>query len=138
MTRDPADLVAQESAGLVRLFEGKPAVRPQRVAFHSPCSLQHGLKIRGVVEGLLRSAGFSLTDVPDSHLCCGSAGTYSLLQESLSKELLTRKVAALESGAPAVIATANIGCLSHIESGSGTPVRHWIELIDQRLASAAS
>lgn len=133
MTRDPADILAKESVGLLRLLADKPESRQQRVAFHSPCSLQHGLKIRGVVESLLRSAGFSLTDVPDSHLCCGSAGTYSLLQESLSQDLLQRKVSALESDVPEVIATANIGCLGHIESGSKTPVRHWIELIDQRL-----
>ncbi len=134
MTRDPAELLAKESDGLLQLLASRPQGRQQRVAFHSPCSLQHGLQIRGVVENILRSAGFSLTDVPDSHLCCGSAGTYSLLQESLSQELRSRKVTALESGAPEVIATANIGCLSHLEGGSGTPVRHWIELIDQRLS----
>jgi glycolate oxidase iron-sulfur subunit len=76
-----------------------------------------------------------LTDVPDSHLCCGSAGTYSLLQEKLSQQLLKNKVSALESGQPVAIATANIGCLTHIRSGSELPVRHWIELIDDRLVN---
>jgi glycolate oxidase iron-sulfur subunit len=105
-----------------------------RVAFHSPCTLQHGLKIRGVVESLLAAAGFTPTHVPDSHLCCGSAGTYSILQPALSSKLLDGKVAALEQGAPAIIATANIGCLTHIQSGTRLPVRHWIELIAARLA----
>ena len=90
-----------------------------------------------MVEGLLRDAGFELTNVPDGHLCCGSAGTYSLLQSELSQQLLINKVNALESGAPDVVATANIGCMAHIESGlhasSKTPILHWVELIDRRL-----
>jgi glycolate oxidase iron-sulfur subunit len=105
-----------------------------RVAFHSPCSLQHGLKIRGVVETLLRAAGFELTQVPDPHLCCGSAGTYSILQPELSQRLLKNKVDALSSGQPEVVATANIGCLTHLQSGTAIPVRHWIDLLDERLA----
>jgi glycolate oxidase iron-sulfur subunit len=72
--------------------------------------------------------------VPDAHLCCGSAGTYSILQSALSKQLLANKVAALESGVPDVVATANIGCLAHIQSGTQRPVRHWIELLDEALA----
>ncbi len=105
-----------------------------RVAFHSPCSLQHGLQIRGMVEALLVSAGFELTMVPDSHLCCGSAGTYSILQPELSQRLLKNKVAALESGEPALLATANIGCLTHIQSGTALQVRHWINILDERLS----
>ncbi|MDB6046494.1 MAG: glycolate oxidase iron-sulfur subunit [Gammaproteobacteria bacterium] len=104
-----------------------------KVAFHSPCTLQHGLKVKGVVEALLTEAGFSLTDVPDSHLCCGSAGTYSILQPGLSSRLLTDKVAALSQGSPGVIATANIGCLAHIRGGTSVAVRHWIELVAARL-----
>ena len=92
-----------------------------------------GRVIRGVVEPILRDAGFTLTAVPDAHLCCGSAGTYSILQPELSQQLLRNKVAALESGAPEAIATANIGCLTHIASGSARPVRHWIEILDARL-----
>lgn len=110
------------------------AAKP-RIAFHSPCSLQHGLQIRGKVEALLTAAGFELTPVPDSHLCCGSAGTYSILQPALSQRLLRNKVDALESGKPTILATANIGCLTHIQSGSALPVRHWIELLDERLES---
>ncbi len=108
-----------------------------KVAFQSPCTLQHGMKVRGVVESLLTEAGFTLTHVPDSHLCCGSAGTYSILQPGLSARLLSAKVAALEQGGPSVIATANIGCQTHIRSGTSLPVRHWIELLEARLAEGA-
>ncbi|MGH8865001.1 MAG: glycolate oxidase subunit GlcF [Burkholderiales bacterium] len=108
------------------------AAKP-RVAFHSPCSLQHGLQIHGKVEAVLTAAGFELTSVPDSHLCCGSAGTYSILQPELSQKLLKNKVDALESEKPALLATANIGCLTHIQSGTALAVRPWIELLDERL-----
>jgi glycolate oxidase iron-sulfur subunit len=106
---------------------------PLRVAFQAPCSLQHHLKLTGVVEPLLTAAGFTLTEVTDAHTCCGSAGTYSLLQPQLSGQLLRAKVAALERGAPDVIATANIGCLAHIRTGTSLPVRHWVELLAARL-----
>jgi glycolate oxidase iron-sulfur subunit len=106
---------------------------PLRVAFQAPCSLQHHLKLTGVVEPLLAAAGFTLTQVTDAHTCCGSAGTYSLLQPQLSAQLLRGKVAALEAGAPDVIATANIGCLAHIRTGTALPVRHWVELLAARL-----
>ncbi len=109
------------------------ATKP-RVAFHSPCSLQHGLQIRGAVESILVSAGFELTPVEDSHLCCGSAGTYSILQPDLSQRLLKNKVDALEAGGPAIVATANIGCLTHIQGGTALQVRHWINLLDERLS----
>ncbi len=135
--RDVSQVVAAESLVLSKLLTGqRPASK--KIAFHSPCSLQHGLKIKGVVEGLLRDAGYELTFVPDGHLCCGSAGTYSILQSELSQQLLANKVKALESGAPQMVATANIGCLAHIEGGlngsSQVPIRHWIELIDERLS----
>lgn len=126
LARDIAEVVAQEDLGRL-----KARAEGRKVAFHSPCSLQHGQRIRGVVESILRGAGFQLTPVPDAHLCCGSAGTYSLLQPELSGELLANKVAALQSGGPEVIATANIGCQLHIESGAAVPVRHWIELLDE-------
>jgi glycolate oxidase iron-sulfur subunit len=100
--------------------------RPQRVAFHPPCTLQHGLKIRGQVEALLKALGAELVPVRDAHLCCGSAGTYSILQTELSQELRGRKLAALQEGAPEVILSANIGCIAHLQGGTGTPVRHWI------------
>jgi len=107
---------------------------PLRVAFHAPCTLQHALHASGVVEPLLRAAGFTLTAVADGARCCGSAGTYSLLQPELSMRLLRAKVSALVADAPQLIATANIGCLAHLRSASALPVCHWVELIAARLA----
>ena len=133
--RDISEVISQEKVALAKLFAPQNRAK-QKLAFHSPCSLQHGLKIKGVVEEILTSAGYEFTNVPDSHLCCGSAGTYSILQSEISQQLLANKVEALESGAPQMIATANIGCLAHVESGlkasTGTPIRHWIELVDER------
>ena len=102
-----------------------------RVAFHPPCTLQHGQKLPLQTETLLRKLGFTLTAVPDSHLCCGSAGTYSIFQPELSHQLRDNKVRSLLSGEPDIIATANIGCQLHIQSGSGRQVLHWVELVDQ-------
>jgi glycolate oxidase iron-sulfur subunit len=104
-----------------------------RVAFQAPCTLQHGQQIRGMAEALLDNAGYQLVPVNDAHLCCGSAGAYSLLQPALSAELRSRKLARLHEGGPQFIATANIGCLSHLQGATGTPVRHWIELLDEAL-----
>ena len=132
MTRDLSEVVAAERQALTRLFEGQAAAG--KIAFHSPCTLQHGQKIVGVVEAILKDAGFDLSPVADSHLCCGSAGTYSILKPELSRRLLHNKVRALKAGRPAAIATANVGCLSHIESGTEIPVRHWIELVEERTA----
>lgn len=112
----------------------KPTHSPGTVAFHTPCTLQHGLRLNGVVEGILAGLGFQLAPVPDAHLCCGSAGTYSILQKSLSSQLRENKIAALQSAGPAAIATANIGCLTHLQGGAEVPVSHWIELVDQALA----
>lgn len=134
LTRDVAEVLVAERARLVELLRAAPATA-QKVAFHSPCTLQHGQKIRGVVEALLAAAGCELTPVADPHLCCGSAGTYSILQPELSRQLRDNKLAALGAGAPTVFVTANIGCQTHLRSGSATPVRHWIELIDERLAA---
>jgi glycolate oxidase iron-sulfur subunit len=135
---DPAyrDKAARISALTKDLSEVVPETyvrkraNPTRVAFHSPCSLQHGQQVRGTVEALLRAAGHELMPVADGHLCCGSAGTYSILQPELSMQLRDRKLQALGTGAPAVIATANIGCLTHLQSGTQTPVKHWIELLE--------
>jgi glycolate oxidase iron-sulfur subunit len=134
--RDISQVVAQALAGA----EALPGVAPSnkaglRVAFHSPCTLQHGLKLRGIVEPLLKRAGCTLTSVADGHLCCGSAGSYSLLQPEISRQLKANKVAALQADAPDVIATANIGCLLHLASGSDRPVRHWIEVLEQVLVT---
>jgi glycolate oxidase iron-sulfur subunit len=104
-----------------------------RVAFHPPCTLQHGLRLRGVTEKLLARAGFELTPVPDAHLCCGSAGTYSLLEPELSIPLRANKLAALGTGDPEAILTANIGCQTHLASASELPVGHWITALEARL-----
>ena len=130
LCRDPAEVVTAEAERLRALL---PKTGRGPLAFHSPCTQQHGLKIRGVIESLLTAAGYTLTPVADGHLCCGSAGTYSVLQPALSKQLRDNKLSALNAGVPAVIATANIGCLTHLQSGSLMPVRHWIELIDEAL-----
>jgi glycolate oxidase iron-sulfur subunit len=132
LTRDLSEIVAAEASALER--ELPRGARRGKVAFQSPCSLQHGQQIRGVVERLLAIAGWELTPVPDGHLCCGSAGTYSILQPELSQGLRRRKLAALGSGEPDCVATANIGCLAHLQAATKTPVRHWIELVDEALA----
>ena len=124
LARDLSEIVAALDLSTLP----RPASR--RVAFHSPCSLQHGLRVRGVVESILREMGHELSPVADAHLCCGSAGTYSILQPQLSSRLLANKVQALEGGEPELIATANIGCLTHLRSGSTRPVVHWISLLD--------
>ncbi|WDY59949.1 glycolate oxidase subunit GlcF [Pseudomonas sp. PSKL.D1] len=105
----------------------------KRLAFHCPCTLQHAQKLGGAVEDVLGRLGFSLTAVPDSHLCCGSAGTYSLTQPELALQLRENKLNALESGNPQVIVTANIGCQAHLGSAGRTPVRHWIEVVEEAL-----
>jgi glycolate oxidase iron-sulfur subunit len=125
LTKDLSEILAQEDLSVLR-----PAVKPAtKIAFHSPCTLQHGQRLNGVVETILRELGFTLTAVPQAHLCCGSAGTYSILQPELSRQLLERKVSALQSGQPEIIATANIGCLAHLQTRATVPVRHWIELL---------
>jgi glycolate oxidase iron-sulfur subunit len=133
MARDISEVVAAERERLASL--AVPEAKPPLVAFHSPCTLQHGLRLNGIAESILRDAGFTLAPVPDAHLCCGSAGTYSLLQPEISRRLRDDKVRALESGAPEIVATANIGCLAQIESGAAVPVVHWIELLDRRLTA---
>ena len=136
-TRGRAERVSELTRDLCELIrpEDLPAGTGRgRVAFHSPCTLQHGQQLRGNVEALLARVGYELVPVRDAHLCCGSAGTYSLLQPQIARELRSRKVAALEEGAPQAIASANIGCLVHLQGGAATPVRHWIELVDAALA----
>lgn len=103
--------------------------KPTRVAFQSSCSLQHGLKVSGVVENLLTSLGYELTEVQNPHLCCGAAGTYSVLQSKISDQLLINKIVALEKGKPHFIASANIGCILHLQRDASIPVRHWVELL---------
>jgi glycolate oxidase iron-sulfur subunit len=131
LARDISEIVAAEAPALEKLLGARKPRGP--VAFHSPCTLQHGQQIRGVIEALLQKAGYKVTRVADAHACCGSSGTYSLLQPELALELRSRKIAALEAADPATIATANIGCLVHLQGGTQRPVRHWIELLDDAL-----
>ena len=137
LSRDISEILEAETSTLLPLFNNLPVeAKKPKIAFHSPCTLQHGMQIRGVVEKILIAAGFELTVVPDAHLCCGSAGTYSILQPELSQQLLKNKVMALESGDPVRIVTANIGCLMHVQSGTSLPVNHWIEILDEKLLMA--
>jgi glycolate oxidase iron-sulfur subunit len=133
LARDVAEVLAAEQAALRALLEKSVPATRRKLAFHAPCSLQHGLKVRGTVEEILQAAGFELTPVADAHLCCGSAGTYSVLQPELSLKLRDNKLGCLTAGAPEAIASANIGCIAHLQSGTPTPVLHWIELLDQTL-----
>ncbi|MVW86949.1 glycolate oxidase iron-sulfur subunit [Pseudomonas sp. PB101] len=135
---DKAKRVSALARDLVEVLRDEPLEQlgihaSQRLAFHCPCTLQHGQKLGGAVEALLKQMGFNLTSVPDGHLCCGSAGTYSLTQPELSRQLRDNKLNALESGYPEVIVTANIGCQTHLDGAGRTPVRHWIELVEAAL-----
>ncbi|WP_298236225.1 glycolate oxidase subunit GlcF [uncultured Azohydromonas sp.] len=108
---------------------------PRRLSFHPPCTLQHGQQLRGGVEAGLRALGFEVNlAVGEAHLCCGSAGTYSVLQPELSHRLRDRKLSQLLPTQPDCIVSANVGCIQHLQSGTGTPVRHWVEVVDEALA----
>ncbi|AAZ95997.1 glycolate oxidase (iron-sulfur subunit) protein [Thiobacillus denitrificans ATCC 25259] len=133
-TFDISEILGRERAAL-RALAKRPA--STRIAYHPPCTLQHGQKLASSgVESLLADAGFELGPVAEKHLCCGSAGTYSILQPEIAGALKARKLAHLQASAPSVIATANIGCLTHLQSGTATPVRHWVELLDEALAAS--
>jgi len=129
-TRDIAEVLGNEDLSALRFSS-----TTKRVACHVPCSLQHGQHMPDAVDRILIKCGFEVTPVPDAHLCCGAAGTYSLLQHELSSKLLANKLAALESGSPQCIVTANIGCLIHLQGKSKVPVQHWTELLESCVAS---
>lgn len=134
LTRDLSELLPE----LVPALKGRVKAPGVVVAYHPPCTLQHGQKLRGGVETHLRALGFDIQVAQsESHLCCGSAGTYSVLQPELSYQLRDRKLGHLNQLQPRTIVSANIGCITHLQSGSGaTPVRHWVELLDAALAPA--
>jgi len=134
LTRDLSEILPQFEAQLALRMEERGA---QRVAFHPPCTLQHGQQIRGKVEGVLRAVGVDVVLCSDSHLCCGSAGTYSVLHPEIAHELRDRKLANLAATGAGEIVSANIGCVTHLQSGTATPVTHWIELVDRMLAPIA-
>ena len=110
----------------------------QRVVFHPPCTLQHAQKVKGVVEELLASLGAEVAPAGESHFCCGSAGTYSVLQPELSIQLRDRRLSHLNAPQPQVILSANIGCITHLQSGTETRVMHWVEWLDERLRVAGT
>lgn len=127
LARDLVEVIGAEPLDALRSADRR------RIAFHCPCTLQHAQKLGGAVEAILTRLGYDLTTVPDAHLCCGSAGTYSITQPELSTQLRDRKMDALESGAPEMIVTANIGCQTHLAGAGRTGVRHWIELVEDAM-----
>jgi glycolate oxidase iron-sulfur subunit len=130
LTRDLSQLLPE----LVAALRGKVKPRPGLLAFHPPCSLQHGMKLRGGVEQHLAALGFEVRVAPaESHLCCGSAGTYSVLQPEIAGQLRDRKLRHLGELQPHAIISANMGCITHLQSGTATPVRHWVEVLDEAL-----
>lgn len=139
---EKARVVSERALDLFEVLakEDLEAIRIQdegRTAFHCPCTLQHAQRLGGLAQQVLTRLGFNLTPVPDAHLCCGSAGTYSLTQPELSQRLRDKKLDALESGRPDRIITANIGCQTHLDAAGRTPVRHWIEWVDEALTASA-
>ncbi len=133
LTRDLSELLPE----LVDTLRDKVQARAGQIAFHPPCTLQHGQKLRGGVERYMSELGFRIqTCRVEPHLCCGSAGTYSVLNPKLAYELRDRKLANLGEMQPTAIASANIGCITHLQSGTDTPVQHWVELLDQALRPA--
>lgn len=127
LAKDLVEVLRDEELASLEVNEGR------RLAFHCPCTLQHAQKLGGAVEGVLVKLGFILTPVQDAHLCCGSAGTYSITQPELATQLRDNKLNALEAGNPETIVTANIGCQTHLNGAGRTPVRHWIEIVDEAL-----
>ncbi len=129
--KEPAEIIAgiieTDQQALNRLRENSST--EQSIAFHPPCTLQHGMQHKNLIEPILQKAGFTLLPFNEAHLCCGSAGTYSITQKKLSQQLLTNKLNNIEKVKPEIIATANIGCHLHLQSGTETPVKHWLELL---------
>jgi glycolate oxidase iron-sulfur subunit len=131
LTRDLSELLP----GLVDALRPNVRAEPGVFAFHPPCTLQHGQQLRGGVERWMRELGFEVrVALNESHLCCGSAGTYSVLHAGIANQLRDRKLGHLGELAPRAIISANIGCITHLQSGTATPVRHWIEVLDAALS----
>ena len=136
-TRDLAEYLPAMGDALRERLGSSPG-HQQKVVFHPPCTLQHGQKLKGTVEALLGSLGAEVAPVGESHFCCGSAGTYSVLQPELSIQLRDRRLGHLNAPKPQVILSANIGCITHLQSGTETRVMHWVEWLDERLRAAAT
>ena len=134
LTRDLSELLPD----LVPALQGKVRPQPGLFAYHPPCTLQHGQKLRGGVEQGLSALGFEVrVALNEAHLCCGSAGTYSVLHPDIAHTLRDRKLEHLQALEPQAILSANIGCITHLQGGTGKPVRHWIEVLDEALEPAA-
>jgi glycolate oxidase iron-sulfur subunit len=134
MTKDVAEFLPSFAAEL----QTKITTGPNgQVVFHPPCTLQHGQQIHGAVENLLASLGAAVAPFAEIHMCCGSAGTYSVLQPELAYRLRDRKLGHLQAANPDVILSANIGCITHLASGTTTRVMHWIEWVDEQLQNAS-
>jgi glycolate oxidase iron-sulfur subunit len=132
LTRDLSELLPDLVSTLKPKVRG---IKSRQLAFHPPCTLQHGQQLRGGVETHLNALGFEVKVASsESHLCCGSAGTYSVLQPELAYQLRDRKLANLAPLAPQAIVSANIGCIQHLQTGTTTPVKHWVEVLDEALA----
>lgn len=136
--KEKAELVANKTFDLTEMIDAdklksKLDVSNTKIAVHTPCTLQHAQKLPNNIEDILSSCGYQLTPIKDKHLCCGSAGTYSITQPELSQQLLQQRLTGLMTGLPELIVTANIGCLHHLNSGSSVPVKHWIEFISEQL-----
>lgn len=127
--KDPSEIVSANLTADAQAAKPAAAKANKTVAFHPPCTLQHGMKINNRIEPLLQHFGYQLIPFKDKHLCCGSAGTYSITQRSLSQQLLANKLNNINQNQPDIIATANIGCQLHLQSGTRTPVKHWLELL---------
>jgi glycolate oxidase iron-sulfur subunit len=134
-TRDLSEVLAEFTEAIAARTVARSG---ERVAYHPPCTLQHGQRVRGKAEAVLRAAGIDVTLCADSHLCCGSAGTYSVLQPALAGTLRDRKLAALAATGATHIVSANVGCIAHLQSGTSTPVTHWVELLDRVLAGTST
>ncbi len=133
LARDPVEFLAGEAPALARRLARRDGAR---LAWHPPCTLQHGQQLGGRVEALMRELGFELVLPENSHLCCGSAGTYSLLQPQLSHQLRDNKVRSLSQLQPERVLSANIGCIQQLQSASEVPVEHWLEFLDHMLQPA--
>jgi glycolate oxidase iron-sulfur subunit len=132
--RDPAEIISAEiktdtQATIKQLTDLKaPSKKNTTVAFHPPCTLQHGMKLNNLIEPILSECGYTISTFKDKHMCCGSSGTYSITQKALSQQLLSKKLNHINEVNPELIVTANIGCQLHLQSGTATPVKHWLEL----------
>jgi glycolate oxidase iron-sulfur subunit len=131
LTRDISELLPELANTLRDKIDALAVARQGQLVFHPPCTLQHGQQLRGGVEKHLNDLGFNVKVANnEAHLCCGSAGTYSVLQADLAYQLRDRKLSHLGEMKPQTIISANIGCITHLQSGTATPVKHWVELLD--------